>query len=82
MTTTNLQEYKKVRKIKKVVKELGELERLLTLVLKGLTPYKKYTPVRDILQNVLENKSMVNVYYKKYKDVLNNLNEDKQNKLD
>lgn len=74
---SNLEEYKKIRKVKKVVKELGELEKLLTLVLKGLASYKKYTPVRDILQNVLENKALVNVYYKKYKDVLDQLNENK-----
>ena len=75
MKPTDLIEYKKLRKVKRVTKELAEIERLLTVVLKGLTTYKKYTPVRNILQNVLENKTLINVYYKKYKSVLDKLNE-------
>lgn len=75
MKTTNLTEYKKLRKIKRVTKDLDEIERLLTIILKGLTTYKKYTPVRSILQSILENKALINVYYKKYKSVLDKLNE-------
>lgn len=75
MEPTNLTQYKQIRKLKKLTKELAEIERLLTLVLKGLTAYKKYTPIRSILQNVLENKALVNVYYKKYKAVLDKIDE-------
>ena len=77
---TNLEDYKKIRKIKRVVKELSEIERLLSLVLKGLATYKKYTPIRDILTNVLDNKALVNVYLKKYKGALEKINE--TNKLE
>ena len=66
---TNLADYKAEKRRKKIVQELENIERLLTLIVKGLGKYKKYTPVGDVIRNVIENKALVNAHLKKYKNV-------------
>lgn len=68
--TTNITDFKEKRKIKKIIEDLEKVETLLQLILKGLAVYKKYKPVRDILQNVLENKAAINAFLKSYKELL------------
>lgn len=68
MNPTNLQEYKEKRKQKRIVSDLENIERLLTVVLRGLAKYKKYVPVSDIIKNVMENKAIVNLHLKKYNE--------------
>lgn len=73
--TTNIADFKEKRKIKKIIEDLEKLETLLQLVLKGLAVYKKYKPVRDILQNILENKAAVNAFLKSYRELLEKKND-------
>lgn len=70
MTTTNIQEYKTKRKIKKVIEELTEVQKLLSITLQGFSVYKKYTPVKEILRSILDNKALVDLYLKKFKKSL------------
>lgn len=67
---TNLQKYKKARKLNKVVIELTEIQKLFSLTLLGFSTYKKYTPVRDVISSLMENKAMVDLYLKKFKKSL------------
>lgn len=77
---TNLLEYKKVKKIKRVVKDLSEIEKLMGLIIQGLGAYKKYTPVKNVISSVLDNKAITNVYLKKFKRALEI--ESQKNKLE
>lgn len=75
MNPTNIQDYKEKKKIKKVIEDLETVNNLLFLILKGLASYKKYQPVRNILQNVLENRVSVTMFIKQYKELLAKNNE-------
>lgn len=78
MTTTNLSEYKKIKKLNKVIADLTEIQKLFTVTAQAFSIYKKYTPVRDVISSILDNKAMVDVYLKKFKRTLESLNvEDK-----
>jgi DNA-binding ferritin-like protein len=80
MTTTNIQEFKTKRKIKKAIDELSEIQKLLSVSLQGFSVYKKYTPVKEVLRSILDNKAIVDLYLKKFKKILEN--PDGPNKLE
>jgi len=74
---TNIKDYKEKRKVKIIIDDLENVERLMSLIVKGMIGYKKYTPVKDLLSNVLDNKAIVSMYLKQYKKSLENMDENK-----
>lgn len=70
MITTNLQQYKKAKKLNKVINDLATIQKLFNATLQGLATYKKYTPVREVITSIIDNKAMVDVYMKKFKKSL------------
>lgn len=73
---TSLTNYKKIKKLSKAVNDLTEIQKLLSLALHGFSTYKKYVPVRDVLSSIMENKALIDLYLKKFKKSLDELNED------
>lgn len=80
MSVIDLQEIKKIKKVGKVLEELKLAEKQLEISLKNLIPYKKYTPIRDALSNLLENKVLIVLYLKKCEEILEKHNADKLEK--
>jgi len=68
--TTNLQQYKRARKLNKVITDLATIQKLFSVTLQGLTTYKKYTPVKEVISSIIDNKAMIDVYIKKFKKSL------------
>jgi predicted amino acid racemase len=75
MTTTNLDKYKKIKKLNKLIEELTQIQKLLSISLLGFSTYKKYVPVKDVINSILTNKAMVDLSLKKFKRSLEQLNE-------
>ncbi len=67
---TNLKHFKEKKRIKKIVSDLEKIEHLLSLILQGLGTYKRYTPIRELLTEILDKKGMIKLYLKKYKAIL------------
>lgn len=73
---SDLNEYKKA---KIICNDLHKLNSLLTTYLKELKFFNKYLPVNYIFNEILTQKAMIDIHYKKYKQILDNkgnINED------
>lgn len=80
MSVIDLERTKKIKKVTKILEELKAAEKQLSVSLSLLTPYKKYTPIRDAINNLLESKMMVVLYLKKCEDALEKYNAGKLEK--
>lgn len=67
---THLSDYKKVKKIEKIVDDLIKIEKVISASIKIVGPYKKYTPAKNVLANLMENKALVVVHLKQCKEML------------
>lgn len=63
----NINEYKKA---KILVGDLEKIIKVIDLTIKGLSYYKKYEPVSQIISNLQTNKSILEISYIKYKKIL------------
>jgi hypothetical protein len=62
-----LQDYKKA---KIICKEIEAIDSLLTKQLQELKPFSKYSPVYFVFNSILENKALLDLHYKKYKEIV------------
>lgn len=72
---TDLIAYKKNKKAKLIQDDLTKLLSMLELFKKGLAYYNKYTPVRDIYFNIMNNQAILQANL----DRLNNILDKKDN---
>lgn len=69
---TNISEFKTYKKAKIVLKDLQRINDILQLTTKGIETHSKYIPVRSILQCIKENKQILDIYIRKYGDIVKN----------
>lgn len=81
MTVINLEQIKKIKKVARILEELKAAEKQLNVALGLLASYKKYTPIKDAINSLLESKMMVVVYLKKCEDALEKHNAGKLEKI-
>lgn len=74
MKITNIQQYKNIRKVQRILDDLKKVEDLLTDSIKNIAIYKRYTPAKSVLSNLMENKALVMVYLKRCKTILDKYN--------
>lgn len=68
-TIQNLTKYKKS---KLLTKELVEVNKILRITIKALLPYNKYTPVKNILSYIVQEKIVLDLHLKKQKKIFEN----------
>ena len=68
---TNLKQYKNIKRAKAITNDLELILNIINNNIKLLNPYKKYIPVKDVLGNLQENYKLIDLYYKKYKEIAN-----------
>lgn len=67
---SSMSNFKNLKKARVLVKDLDNIDKLLMLSHKALFPYRKYIPCKDILENIKNNHSLVQLYLKKYKKIV------------
>jgi hypothetical protein len=67
MSEYDLQKY---RQAKVIVKDLEELRRLLKVSFKDLNKYKKYNPIKPILNEILSAEVILKLFHDKNKEIL------------
>jgi hypothetical protein len=78
LSPTNLGSYKKIKKLTRVVEDLLKIQKLFNANLQIFSTYKKYTPVKEVLNSLTNNKLMVDMYLKKFQQSL----EDYENEVE
>lgn len=66
MTVTNLHEHKNKKKCKKIVKDIEAILTLLTVSQRGLSLFKHYVSVQEIISVLETNKTLLELQKKKY----------------
>jgi len=64
-----IQSLTKYKKSKLIVKELVEVNKILRSTIKALLPYNKYTPVKNILSYIVQEKVILDLHLKKQKEI-------------
>lgn len=72
-TINNIHKYKKA---KVFTKELTEISVILREYLSKLVKYKKYIPVKDIINTTTDSKALIDSHLKQQRDILNNKGEE------
>lgn len=69
MKILSIERYKEIQKSKVLVKELEEILVVLdnASVVLNNSRYRKYIPVKEILDNIKKNKHLLKLFHKKYK---------------
>ena len=65
-----MQNYKNFKKAKLISDDLETIEAIIRSSMKLFYRYRKYKPVQDILHDLEGHKTVVNVYTKKYKQII------------
>jgi hypothetical protein len=71
----NLQDYKEKKKIKRVVTDLEKASRVFSLTTKSVHGLKHYNPVNNVLSVIYDNQQLIEIYLKKYRQQLKDLQE-------
>lgn len=67
---TNITEYKTRKKVKLVHKELLEVVKILNEAAEKLKKYSKYIPVVEVVQNLANNKTVIEIHVNKFKRII------------
>lgn len=68
--TTKLEDYRKIRQSQTIVKELGIILKIIGLTIKGLKPFKYYSPIQDVLFQLEDSKVILEIHYNNHKNLL------------
>ena len=66
----HLQQFKDKKKIKKYVKDIEDILKIITLSQKGLSIYKQYSSVQEMVSVLETNKMLLEMHKKKYESKL------------
>lgn len=66
----SIQEYKDKKKIKKYIKDIDDILKVVTLSQKGLSMYKQYSAVQEMVSILETNKILLEMHKKKYESKL------------
>jgi len=75
MKIVNIHDFKQAKKLKSVSKDLKTVDKILTNQLISLVPYKKYVPIKHLIDAIIENKAYLNIYLKKIEKELKGVDE-------
>lgn len=70
MTTTDLTEHKSVRTAKRIVEDLEVALKCVNVLFNSLSRFDQYVPVRNILNCIRENETLMNIYLLRYRNEL------------
>jgi hypothetical protein len=66
----SLDRFKDKRKVEKYLKDIEDILKIITLSQKGLSLYKHYTPVQEMVSVLETNKILLELHRKKYESKL------------
>lgn len=66
----NLEAYSNTKRAKLIVDDLLEILRIMGMTEKLLVPFRKYIPVKATMNEISNNKALLNMYLQKYKKVV------------
>jgi hypothetical protein len=75
MTTTDLTKYRDLKKHKRILRDLESIQKYLTVSFEVLKRFDCYVPVRNILETIKENQTLIRIYAEKYKRLMESQNE-------
>lgn len=61
-STTKLSDYKEIKKSQVIVKELTVILKIVKLTIKGLKMFDYYSPVKDLLHNLKDTKTVLEIH--------------------
>ena len=73
MTTLSFDDHKKKKKYKKIVSDISAIVNIIILTQKGLSIFKSYTNVQEIISVLETNKVLLEIKQKRYKKELEKL---------
>ena len=66
----HIQQFKDKKKIKKYIKDINDILTVITLSQKGLSMYKQYSAVQEMVSVLETNKILLEMHKKKYESKL------------
>lgn len=66
----SIQEYKDKKKIKRYIKDIDDILKIVSLSQKGLSMYKQYSAVQEMVSILETNKILLEMHKKKYEGKL------------
>lgn len=70
MVIDNLKEYKEYKRAKKVAKDLSVIIKIITLTIRAFEQFSKYVAVMEMISVLQNNKTLLEIHYKKYMKVV------------
>lgn len=71
MKTINLKEYKAKKRAKKIFEDLDNILKEMDKSILIYEEYRRYVPVKDLLNHLDTNREFIKIYHKKYKYIIN-----------
>lgn len=72
MSVKSIKSHKEKRQAKVILEDLNDIEKVLDLTIRGLSVFKKYTLVMEIISCAQTNKTLVEIQKKKYEKMMEN----------
>ena len=70
MPLTNLSDYKDKKRVEFIIEELEAVLAIIRLAMKGLKLFKYYSPVQDILNQMRDSKTILEIHLNNHKQML------------
>lgn len=67
----DLSEYKKAKRSETIVDELEAVLGIVRLTIKGLKLFRYYSPVQDILRQLYDSKTILEIHLNNHKQIVN-----------